>query len=60
MITKSFCLKVKTKHAPEFIDITDWVTSCVAESEVNNGFAVVFSKHTTAAVKIKRIKEKGK
>jgi secondary thiamine-phosphate synthase enzyme len=52
MITKSFCLKVKTKHAPEFIDITDWVASCVAESEVNNGFAVVFSKHTTAAVKI--------
>ena len=52
MITKSFCLKVKTKQAPEFIDITDWVTSCVAESEVNNGFAVVFSKHTTAAVKI--------
>ena len=46
MITKSFCLKVKTKHAPEFIDITDWVTSCVAESEVNNGLCrCVFQTH---------------
>ena len=52
MKAKSFSLSVKTKEAPEFIDITDWVSDCVAESKVNNGFAVVFSKHTTAAVKI--------
>lgn len=52
MKTKSFCLSVKTKEAPEFIDITDWVAGCVADSQVSNGFAVIFSKHTTAAVKI--------
>ena len=52
MKAKSFSLSVKTKEAPEFIDITDWVSNCVADSKVNNGFAVVFSKHTTAAVKI--------
>ena len=52
MKTKSFCKRVKTKRALEFIDITDWVAECVAESEVANGFAVVYSKHTTAAVKI--------
>ncbi len=52
MKSKSFCLSVKTKEAPEFIDITDWVSGCVADAKVNNGFAVVFSKHTTAAVKI--------
>ena len=52
MKAKSFSLSVKTKEAPEFIDITDWVSNCVAESRVNNGFAVVYSKHTTAAVKI--------
>ena len=52
MIAKSFCLKIKTQYAPEFIDITDWVTDCVADSQINNGFAVVYSKHTTAAVKI--------
>ena len=52
MKSKSFCLSVKTQEAPEFIDITDWVSGCVADSQVHNGFAVVFSKHTTAAVKI--------
>ena len=52
MISKSFCKKVMTKSAPEFIDITNWVSECVSESNISNGFAVVFSKHTTAAVKI--------
>ena len=49
---QSFCLRVDTQSAPEFIDITDWVSQCVAQSKVSNGFAVVYSKHTTAAVKI--------
>jgi secondary thiamine-phosphate synthase enzyme len=52
MKTRSFCKRVETKCAPEFIDITDWVAECVAESDIANGFAVVYSKHTTAAVKI--------
>jgi secondary thiamine-phosphate synthase enzyme len=52
MKTKSFCLSLNTQTAPEFIDITDWVCQCVAQSKVSNGFAVVYSKHTTAAVKI--------
>ncbi len=52
MKSKSFCLSVKTEEAPQFIDITDWVSGCVADSQVCNGFAVVYSKHTTAAVKI--------
>ncbi len=52
MKTKSYCLKLDTQQAPEFIDITDWVCQCVSTSKVSNGFAVVFSKHTTAAVKI--------
>ena len=52
MKTRSFCKRVKTTCAPEFIDITDWVAECVAESQISNGFVVVYSKHTTAAVKI--------
>ena len=51
-ITKSFCKHFNTKCAPEFIDITEWVAQCVADSQVANGFAVVYSKHTTAAIKI--------
>ena len=52
MVAKSYCLQLTTKKAPEFIDITDWVCSCVAKSKVANGFVVVYSKHTTAAIKI--------
>ena len=52
MKTKNFTLKVNTEHAPEFIDITDWVKNCVIKSHVSNGFVVVYSRHTTAAVKI--------
>ncbi|PKB79197.1 MAG: hypothetical protein BZY88_14555 [SAR202 cluster bacterium Io17-Chloro-G9] len=52
MVAKSYCLNLDTQKAPEFIDITDWVCSCVAKSKVANGFVVVYSKHTTAAIKI--------
>ena len=52
MKTKSFCKRVNTKCAPEFIDITDWEAKCVTQTEIANGFAVVYSKHTTAAIKI--------
>jgi len=48
--TRSFYLKLNSKKAPEFIDITEWVRQCVSKSQVDNGFAVVYSKHTTAAV----------
>ena len=52
MKTKSFCMQLQTVSAPQFVDITEWVSGCVVKSEVSNGFAVIFSKHTTAAVKI--------
>ena len=52
MKSKSYRLQLDTKQAPEFIDITDWVCQCVAQSKVANGFVVVYSKHTTAAVRI--------
>ena len=52
MISTSFCLQLDTQKAPEFIDITDWGCRCVSESKVANGFVVVYSKHTTAAIKI--------
>ena len=52
MKTKSFCLQLNTQQAPQFIDITDWVRQCLSQSKVSNGFVVVYSKHTTAAIKI--------
>jgi secondary thiamine-phosphate synthase enzyme len=38
--------------APQFIDITDEVTGAVEASGIREGTVTVFSRHTTAAVKI--------
>ena len=43
---------IRTERGPQFIDITDRVLETVQTSGVKNGFAVVFSKHTTAAIRI--------
>ncbi len=39
-------------RAPEFIDITDEVRATVEASGIQDGTVTVFSRHTTAAVKI--------
>ncbi len=39
-------------RAPEFIDITDEVIAHVKESGAKDGLVCVYSKHTTAAIKI--------
>ena len=45
-------LRVGTQQAPEFVDITDRVCDFVRQTQVQNGFVVVFSLHTTAAIRI--------
>ena len=50
--TTLFTLRVTSKTAPEFIDVTDRVAEFVRESGIRNGMAVVFSRHTTVAVTI--------
>jgi len=45
-------LMFRTERGPQFIDITDRVIQLVAEAGLENGFVVVFSKHTTAAIRI--------
>ena len=45
-------IKVKTSKPLEFIDITDNVQSVVANSGIANGLVMIFSNHTTAAVRI--------
>ena len=44
--------QIQTERGPQFIDITERVMDLTRESGVNNGFAVVFSRHTTAAIRI--------
>lgn len=45
-------LTYQTSEAPQFIDITDDVLDTVDRSGILNGLVVVFSLHTTAAIKI--------
>jgi secondary thiamine-phosphate synthase enzyme len=46
------CLLICTDFAPQFIDLTDRVQRIVADSGVQNGQVVIFTKHTTAAIRI--------
>jgi secondary thiamine-phosphate synthase enzyme len=43
---------VQTERHLEFVDVTDEVAHTVAEAGLREGFAVVFSRHTTAGVRI--------
>jgi secondary thiamine-phosphate synthase enzyme len=45
-------LHYTTEFAPQFIDLTEDVADAVNRSGVTNGIVVVFSRHTTAAIKI--------
>lgn len=52
MQVKTKTLKVQTKKGPEFIDITDKVTSFINKTTVQNGIVAICSQHTTAAIKV--------
>lgn len=45
-------IRREASGAPEFIDITNEVTGAVEASGIREGAVTVFSRHTTAAVKI--------
>ena len=52
MVTRVYRLKLESERAPEFLDITEQVRRCVEDANVRNGFVLVYSKHTTAAIKV--------
>ncbi len=45
-------LTYATARAPGFVDITDDVREVLARSGVRDGFVIVFSRHTTAAIRV--------
>ncbi|MGC9529254.1 MAG: secondary thiamine-phosphate synthase enzyme YjbQ [Candidatus Bipolaricaulaceae bacterium] len=51
-LVRRLSLIVPTKRSPQFIDITAEVQRKVAESGVQEGLALLFCRHTTAAVRI--------
>ena len=48
-------IELVTTTAPEFIDLTEQVERIVARSPVAEGLAVVFSRHTTAAITLNEL-----
>ena len=52
MRTLSKVLSIATERHLQFVDVTDYVMRAVVESGVRDGFAVVFSRHTTAGIRI--------
>lgn len=51
-------IQLKTKKPLQFIDLTNEISHFVVKSKVNNGSALIFSKHTTVAIRVNE-KEKG-
>ncbi|MEN3010159.1 MAG: secondary thiamine-phosphate synthase enzyme YjbQ [Candidatus Bipolaricaulaceae bacterium] len=51
-IVRTHAFTVHTRRSPEFLDITEEVERAVAACGVREGIALVFSCHTTAAVRI--------
>jgi secondary thiamine-phosphate synthase enzyme len=45
-------ISIDTTHAPGFFDITDEVERALEASGIADGMALVFSRHTTAAIRI--------
>ena len=52
MKVRAYRLRVESTRAPEFVDLTQLVRQCVEEANVGHGSVVVYSRHTTAAIKI--------
>jgi len=51
-------LKFTTNFFLDFIDITEKIENLIKKNQAKNGFVTIFSKHTTAAIRINE-KEKG-
>lgn len=45
-------IQLNSTLAPQFIDITDTVKGIVSQSGIAAGIVTVFSKHTTAAIRV--------
>ena len=58
MKIKNTKIKLKTKEYLQFIDITDNIIGLVKKTKIKNGNVVIYSLHTTLAIRIKE-KEKG-
>lgn len=52
LVCATTVLHLHTEQGPQFVDITPQVQQAVSDVEVSVGSVVVYSRHTTAAIKI--------
>lgn len=52
MKIKTHTFTVQTEEGPQFIDITERVKETLRDASLTNGFVVVFTRHTTAAIRV--------
>ena len=52
MTSFSSTIQLNSTMTPQFIDITDTVKNIVSQSGIVAGIVTVFSKHTTAAIRV--------
>jgi secondary thiamine-phosphate synthase enzyme len=50
-------LRVSTEEPIEFVDLTDHINQYLRRQNIENGAVTVFSRHTTAAIKINEAEE---
>ncbi|MFH1609554.1 MAG: secondary thiamine-phosphate synthase enzyme YjbQ [Candidatus Bipolaricaulota bacterium] len=51
-VVRRLLFHVRTERAPQFVDVTDEVARRVRECGIREGMALVFCRHTTAAIRI--------
>lgn len=52
MLIENHNINLETKKSIELIDITERINDLIKNSEVNNGFVIIFTKHTTTGIRI--------
>ena len=52
MLAQIHRLQLQTANAPQFLDITPRVQEFVSESRILNGCVVIYSRHTTGAIRV--------
>ena len=50
-------LQISTKGSTDIINITEKVQSILEKSKINNGSALIFSRHTTASVSLMKYEQ---
>ena len=57
VIVSDLILRISTEEPIQFVDLTDHINQHLRRARIENGAVTVFSRHTTAAIKINEAEE---